>query len=79
MLTSLWHALCNYLLMMLKQQPSTGYQVTDACNRLITVLIQDKETGQIIGKQIIKRALLAKYFHEQRVVGAKDGLFKVQF
>lgn len=46
---------------------------------LIDILAVDRLTGEELGVQAIKRATLAKYYHEQRVVGAKNGLTKVQF
>lgn len=52
--------------------------ITEQGEKLITVYIQDKDTQEIVGIQTIKRALLAKHFHEHRVLGAKDGLFVIE-
>lgn len=49
-------------------------------NPLIEVLLKNKETGEIIGKTLIKKALLAKYFRPltEHQVSAQNGMFVVE-
>lgn len=54
----------------------------DAAERSIEVLVKDKESGEIIGKKVITRGQLAKWFQpmsEHQVIGADNGKFIVEF
>lgn len=46
--------------------------------RHIEVILQDKMTGRKLGKKLVKRSLVAKAFHEYRVIGSVDGKFVVE-
>lgn len=48
-------------------------QLTEQSELRIEVLMQDKFTGEITHSVSIKRAELARLFHEQRVIGSKNG------
>lgn len=54
-------------------------QATEQGSLKIEVLMQDKYTGEITHTIGIKRAQLARLFHEQRVTGSKNGKSVVQY
>jgi hypothetical protein len=52
----------------------------EAHERTIIVLLQDKESGEIIGEKVITKGYLAKAFraYERKVVGSHNGKFILQ-
>lgn len=58
---------------------SNKQQATEQGNLKIEVLMQDMHTGEVTHSVTIKRAELARLFHEQRVIGSKNGKSVVQY
>lgn len=59
-------------------QDATKRQPTEQGNISILVWMQDLETG-IVQEKLIKRATLAKAFHEHRVIGSSKGRFVIYY
>ena len=53
--------------------------ITEQGNKTIEIFVQDRETGKLLGLRMIKRAELARFFFEQRVIGSKNGKSVVQY
>lgn len=78
MLKLLWltkivlYEIINYMKQIFDLNKSSN-QLTEQGNLSIEVYVQDKMTGEIIGLRRIKRSELARMYHEQKVVSAKNG------
>jgi hypothetical protein len=53
-------------------------QATNAGNRHIKIIYRDRINGSYSEPVWIKRALLAKFFQESRVIGSREGLSVVE-
>jgi hypothetical protein len=56
-----------------------GNHLTEQGLSYVEIYIQDRLTGQALGSKWIKRAELARHFHEKTVVGSRNNKFIVQF
>lgn len=64
----------------MKTQPELRdfFQVTEAHNHKIQIVVKDRDSDQILCLEWITKGLLAKLFHESKVIGSHNGLFMIE-